>query len=235
MIRIGVVEDDELFYRQLELYLKKYENEKSLSFHIAWYKDGLDIVDCYPGNIDIVFMDIEMNFMDGVSAGLKIRELDKNVIIIFVTNSMKYAVKGYKVEAMDYLLKPISYFVLSEALNKAMVRIAESNDACIYIKNEGNIIRLSLSKIAFIESAGHNVIYHTRNQDYIDRNSIKNLEQQLAGNYFSRCNSGYLVNLAYVNCIQKNEVVVGDDWKLQISRPKKKQFMDDLAQYIGRN
>lgn len=234
VLKIGVVEDDKLYMEQLQKLLMQFAQEEAQQFRILTYLDGLDITEEYPGDLDVIFMDIEMQHMDGISAGLKIRQMDPKVIIIFITNSLKYAVKGYQVEALDYLVKPVTYFSLSEILKKAMKRIEGHRECFLYVKGENGTLRLPAADIAYIESEGHNILYHTRQGIYRERNSIKNVEEQLDVQSFYRCNSGYLVNLAYVDRVDKKGVWVLED-VLQMSRPKKKPFMDALAAYIGRN
>jgi DNA-binding LytR/AlgR family response regulator len=219
---------------QLQKLLERFAREENMQFRILTYLDGLDITEEYPGDLDVIFMDIEMQHMDGISAGLKIREMDSKVIIIFITNSLKYAVKGYQVEALDYLVKPVTYFSLSEILKKAIKRLQNHSECFLYIKEEKGTVRVSAEDVAYIESDGHSIIYHTKQGNYRERNSIKCVEEQLQQRSFSRCNSGYLVNLAYVDRVDKNGVWVLED-VLQMSRPKKKPFMDALAAYIGRN
>lgn len=233
MIRIAVVEDDSNYRRILDEYIKDYGQKNNEEFEVKNYVDGLDIVDKYNASHDIIFMDIEMKHLDGMKAAQRIREHDRNVVIIFITNMPQYAIEGYKVEAMDYVLKPISAFAFSQELMKAVEKVKERQNNFLYIKKEGNVIRLNVADITYIESGqGHSVIYHTVKEDVVGRESMKNLEQILAPYHFSRCNSGYLVNLAFVERICKNDVIVAGA-ELQISRMKRKSFMETLTAYIG--
>jgi len=110
LLRVAIVEDDDSYAETLQEYLNKYEQENEVRFQVVRYEDGADLVEKYHGDFDILIMDIELKFMDGMTAAQHIRKMDSNVIIIFVTNMPQFALKGYQVDALDYVLKPISYY-----------------------------------------------------------------------------------------------------------------------------
>ncbi len=110
MIKIAIVEDEAMYAKQLEEFLHQYETEKHEAFDITIYSDGDQIVNKYKSQFDIILMDVEMKFMDGMSAAEEIRKMDSEVVIIFITNMAQYAIRGYAVDALDYVLKPVSYF-----------------------------------------------------------------------------------------------------------------------------
>lgn len=116
MIRIAVVEDEELYAEQLQNYISKYAEERKKQIKVTWFQDGEDIVSGYKGEYDIILLDIQMRFMDGMTAAEKIRELDSEVVLMFITNMIQYAVRGYEVDAMDYVVKPVEYFAFSQKL-----------------------------------------------------------------------------------------------------------------------
>ena len=118
MIHIAIVEDEDVWAEKINHYLKKYEIENQIPFHISRFHDGAEIADDYSGGHDIIFMDIEMGLMNGMEAAEQIRTKDEQVIIIFVTNMSQYAIRGYKVNALDYVLKPITYIPFSQTLRQ---------------------------------------------------------------------------------------------------------------------
>lgn len=232
MTRIAVVEDDSAYRRQLREYLQRYERESGEALSVTEFSDGLEIAEHYSSSFDIIFMDIQMSHLDGMQTAQRIRAQDKTVIIIFITNLAQFALQGYKVEALDYVLKPIQYFAFSQVLQKAVKKVRESSAFFLHLVQESRMLRLDVSKISYLESQGHNVVYHTDEGIYLERNSLKNLEQKLEGRHFSRCNNCYLVNLARVEKVDQNLVTVSGE-VLQISRPKRKSFMEALAAYVG--
>lgn len=123
MIRIAIVEDDTGYRSQLGKYIDQYQSDFSETVSVSEFSDGLEIVEKYKSEYDIILMDIQMKHMDGMQAAMRIRDMDKNVIIIFITNSAQFAVQGYKVEALDYVLKPIQYFAFSQVLHNAVKKV----------------------------------------------------------------------------------------------------------------
>ena len=121
MIRIAIVEDEDSYVQVLTGYLKQYETEHSLSFQISVFHDGLDIVSEYKADYDIILLDIQMKHLDGMKTAEKIRELDEDVSFIFITSTIQFAVQGYLVDALGYVVNrsPILHFLrFSEKLSK---------------------------------------------------------------------------------------------------------------------
>ena len=162
----------------------------------------------------------------------RIRELDDDVLLIFITNMAQYAIKGYSVGALDYVLKPVPYFAFSQQLQKAVNQLARRARHYLAVPVDGGMRRLDTAAIYYMESDGHKVCFYTEDGDFIAPGALKAFEEKLANRPFARCNSGYLVNLAQVRGVQQSEVQVGPH-TLQISRPRRKAFLAALADYIG--
>lgn len=229
---IAIVEDNATFSENLKNYLERYSKENSVEFNTYFYTDGDEITDEYEAKYDIIFLDIEMKRLDGMSAAQKIRLYDNDVIIIFITNMAKYAIIGYNVGALSFLLKPLPYFAFSQELTKSIERLKNRKQKSILIPTENGILKINSLEIMFIESYEHDLIIHTSKQKYTIRGTIKRMEEDFKGLPFYRCNNGYLVNLAYVSAVKGDDVIVRDH-QLKISRPRKKSFMGALTQYIG--
>ncbi|HHV12081.1 MAG TPA: response regulator transcription factor [Clostridiales bacterium] len=231
-MRIAIVEDELGVQKQLVGYIHQYEKEIKEKFEITIFSDGDEITYDYQAVYDIIFLDIQMKRMDGMRAAEAIRKLDMDVIIVFITNMANYAIKGYSVDAMDFVLKPISYFALSQQLRKAIERIKSNKKYYLLLPVENGVERLEASKILYIESVSRRLIVHSEQNDYTIYSTLKEMEDKLKGQYFFRCNNCYLVNLSYVEGV-KNSIVTVKGRQLQISRPKKKAFMGALADYVG--
>lgn len=232
MIRIAIVEDEDDYVSQLTDYLKKYEKTIGEDLNVTIYRDGDGIIEKYKPQYDIILMDIHMKFVDGMTAAEEIRKVDSKVIIIFITNMTQYAIRGYEVDALDYILKPVSYFAFCERLGRAISRLKRRSSNFITLTVKGGILRLDTSDIYYVESQGHNLIYHTGSGEHISSGTMKSAEEQLANFGFSRGNKSYLINLEHVEGVQdKCAQVKGDS--LQLSRPRYNAFMQDLAKYWG--
>ena len=233
MIRAAIVEDDELFRSQMKEFIKRYESEHSVNIEPKVYTDGTEIAGSYHGGFDVIFMDIEMPQLDGMSAAGLIRERDREVIIIFITNVAKYAVSGYAVGAYDYILKPLKYEAFESKMNMVARLVREKKQSrSILVKSRADVYRLRSDEILYVEVLQHNVIYHTEKGEYSVRGSLNEALSQLEGLPFSRCNKSYIVNLAFVRGVKDETVVVGNE-KLPLSRLRRKEFMDTLAAYVS--
>lgn len=232
MIRIAIVEDEELYIEQLTGYLKQYQKEMGEELEVTVYRDGDGITAKYTAQFDIILMDIQMRFVDGMSAAEEIRRMDSEVVIMFITNMTQYAIKGYEVGALDYILKPVSYFPFSQKLSHAITRVKRRENTYITVPVKGGIQRLDVSDIYYIESSGHNLIFHTRKEEYVAALTMKSIEEKLTGLGFSRGNKCYLINLKHVEGIRDKCAIVKGE-KLQLSRPRMNAFMQDLTKYWG--
>lgn len=231
-IRIAIVEDEPLFARQLENYIRQYEKESGKPIQITMFADGEDITDHYSGSYDIILMDIQMQFMDGMTAAEKIRELDQEVIIMFITNMIQYAIRGYEVDAMDYVVKPVEYFAFSQKLEKAIGRLKKTGSISISVATEDGIKKLAVSDIYYMESQGHYARYQTARGEFLSRASLKELEDEMKPYGFFRCGKGFLVNMKHVDGISGGDCIIGGN-RIPISRNKKNAFMELLLQYMN--
>lgn len=230
-MRIAIVEDDPKAANQLKKCIQHYAAKHQLTIDILLFNDGVQITSAYPDHLDVIYFDVQMPVMDGMTAAKKIRQHDPQVLIVFLTNYVQYAIDGYEVQAADFLLKPVTEFSFSAHFDKLRARIGH-HDRFVTVKHGDEIDKISLRDLYYIESAGHYLNYHTRDQVYKTIGSLKNADQELAADNFFRCNYGYLVNLALVTGVSNNTVHVGP-FDLQISRSRKKDFMAALANYLG--
>lgn len=184
MIRIAIVEDDDLFVSQVQQFLADYQREKKEAFDIRVYRDGDGITADYRPEFDIILMDIEMRFVNGMTAAEEIRRIDSEVIIIFITNLPQYAIRGYEVGALDYILKPLSYFVFSQKLERAIGRLRQKGKHYVTVPFRGGIQRLDVSDIYYIESEGHTLVYHTSRGNLCSSGTMKAAETRFEGMHF---------------------------------------------------
>lgn len=232
MIQIAIVEDDKHQAQILQKYIARYNQESGQRFQATEFQDGEDIIENYSGKYDIILMDIEMQFMDGMTAAEEIRKRDKEVVIIFITNMPQYAMKGYAVDALDYVLKPINYFAFSQRIDRALERMVKRKKKYMNIVNKGKIRKIDISTIYYIDVQDHDLCLHTKDENFTWRETMKNMEDNLAEDGFFRCNKCYLINLEYVNGIEGNDVLIGNE-KVQVSRARKKELMDALNDYLN--
>ena len=232
MPRIAVVDDQPDMRQQLCSMIDQYSRENNCMLEVTTFSDGAQIITNYCKGFDIIFLDVEMKHLDGMETARRIRERDGGVLIVFITNMAQYAIRGYAVGALDYVLKPVPYFAFSQQLQKALGQLEKRERHYLAVVVDGGMRRLDAAEIYYLESEGHKVHFYTEKEDFIVPGTLKNYEEKLVGRAFARCNSGYLVNLAQVSGVQQDMVQVGP-YALQISRPRRKAFLAALADYIG--
>ncbi len=232
MLKIAIVEDDAHYARQLADYLRKYEKESGAKIEIAQFQDGDQLVDGYRPEYDIILLDVEMPLLDGMTTAKIIRMKDPEVVIIFITNMAQYAIQGYAVDALDYVLKPISYFAFSQRLNRAIRRIKKRETHFLTISTREGTQKLAVSQIYYVESQGHALLYHTDQGVIFSTGTMRELERRLEPFHFFRGNKGYLINLEHVSGVRDSCAVVAGE-KLLLSRARKNAFLEALTNYVG--
>lgn len=232
MVRIALVEDDVNYRQELTEYLTRFSREHGEHFSISPFTDGAEIVEGYTAAYDVILMDIAMSYMNGMAAAEAIRRVDDEVVIIFITNLSQYAMKGYSVNALDYILKPISYYAFSQRLQRVLERMKRREERYISIPFKGGMRKLAVSQIAYVEVQDHDLTYHAAGEALTVKGTLSEAEALLGAGSFFRCNKCYLVNLDHVDGVDNNSILIGGE-HIQVSRAKKKALMDALNNYIN--
>lgn len=233
MIRIGIVEDDSDSVDLLVGYLGRYEREHDEQFQVATFSDGAAIVTGYRPNFDILLLDIEMPQLDGFSAAEQIRLVDPDVVIIFITNMAKYAIKGYEVDALSYVVKPVPYFAFAQEIKRSVARLRRRSSDYLLLTVDGGLVRVPTDDIVYLESSKHRTTVQTIDGKHSVVAPLKALEAELEGKHFFRSNSGYLVNLRHVLGVQGTDALLVGGYELPVSRSRKKAFLAALTDYLG--
>lgn len=232
MINVAVVEDSDRDAQLLTDYINRACEEAGEACAVTRFATPVDFLEGYRGNYEIVFMDIELPDMDGMETAKRLRETDANVIIIFVTNMAQFAVGGYAVDAMDFMVKPVSYDNLRLKIARALKRLDSRKNEKLVINGKNGAKIVLISQIKYIEVMNHKLVIYLTAGTVTSSGSLSKLEEKLTGFAFSRCNNCYLVNLNYVTGVEDFTVFVGNQ-ELAISRSRKKPFLKDVADYLG--
>ncbi len=164
-----------------------------------------------------------MTFLDGMSAAEEIRRADPEVLIIFITNSPQYAIKGYAVQALDYILKPLSYYAFCQRMNHVRELLGRRQKHFLTVPCAGGVQKLDASDIYYVEICDHDLLFHTKQGEVHSTGSMRDVEQKLPPENFFRSSKAYLVNLEHVDGIQDEDAIVNGE-RVQISRAKRKAF-----------
>lgn len=233
---IAIVEDDETESTKLKNLINAHPNSKKNIFNIKIFNNAVDFINVFHGEFDVIFFDIQMPELNGMDAAKKVREIDPNVLIIFVTNLERYAIESYAVQAYDFILKPIVYGSFLMKFDRICNQLEKNlDDTSITIVTKSGYRKIRILDISYIEVVNHDLIYHMvteQEKEFIARGAMRQTEKELKGFHFVRCNSCYLVNLKYVQEIHGLQVVVAGT-TLKISQTKKQQFLMEFAKYIG--
>lgn len=232
MIKISLIDDEREERERLSGYFQRLREEAKEELDIHIFSSGDEFLEQYTDSCDLICLDIDMEGRDGISTAREIRAVDKNVIIIFITNMAQMAIRGYEVQALDFVVKPVNYYSFAMKMANAFQIINNRKSRNIVLTTPGGLQRVSTDDLYYVEVVKHYLYYHTTEGTFKQKASLKELEDRLDGLSFKRCNNCYLVNLKYVNCVNKEDLQVGGDW-LKISRPRKKEFLQALANYMG--
>lgn len=229
---IAIVEDDPREAATLRSYFVNLAATCGDTFEIKWFATGREFLSGYQPVYDLVLMDINLPDLNGMDVAASLRKMDQNVLLIFVTSMAQYAVKGYEVDALDFLVKPVSLATFSIKIKRALAQCSGRQDRELLINISDGVFRTSSSRIKYVEVSDHALLYHTTDGVLRSYGNLKQVEAQLDPKQFVRCNRCYLVNLAHVVAIRGSTVVL-DGEELQISRPKRVTFLEALTNYLG--
>lgn len=232
MVRIVIVEDDQEDLAQLTDCLRRYEQEYGDSFSIKSYANPADFLDAYRSDCNLIFMDIELPLFNGVEVARQLREIDSVVTLVFITNMEQYAVNGYEVDALDFVVKPINYYRFSSMMRKALRAIARRAEKEVVVRTSGAITRLRVSQIFYVEVRDHLLIYHTDQGRFESWGKLSDVESDLAAYHFVRCSTSHLVNLRHVMSVEGSSVSVAGE-KLPVSQRRRKTFFACVTNYLS--
>ena len=231
MVRIAIVEDDLQAARQLQEQVEQFGAENKVETQITLFSDGAKLAGDYRPEWDLLFLDVDMPVMNGFETAKSIRETDPDVCLIFITNLAQYAIHGYDVGALDYLLKPVKYPALAMRLKRVLRLLRTRENEALILKTDGNMVRVPLSRIYYIEIFDHNLQYHTVEGVITTGGStLSSLEKSLIPQGFVRCHNCYLVNIRYIDRVHGNTLRVAER-ALPVSRNRRRAVIDALLSY----
>jgi len=231
-MRIAICDDEEKYRIQLKTVLDKLLI--NTDDDIETFSDGNILALKFAESpFDLVFLDIEMPEIDGITLARKLRAVSEKVFIVFLTGHVEYALEGYEVNALRYLTKPVDIDKLKEVLNYVRDKIGSARQ--IIIREDGEEIILNVNDVVYIESMNQNVRIVTTTGEHTIRYNIGDFEEQLKDDGFFRSHRGYLISLSKVKKLIKTDVVLdggADEIVLPVSRSNIKPLKDALYSYV---
>ena len=228
-MRIAICDDEEMYRVQLKSVLDKIL--VNADYEIETFADGNRLEEAYSEEpYDLVFLDIEMPAVDGITLARRLRARSEKVFIVFLTGHVEYALEGYEVNALRYLTKPVDTDKLKEVIR--YVQDKQGSGRQIIVKEDGEQLLIDITDVIYMESMNQNVRIVTAKGEHVIRYNIGDFEQQLAGDGFFRIHRGYLVALAKVKKLAKSDVIMEDGTTLPVSRSNIKPLKDALYAYV---
>lgn len=230
--RIAIVEDVPAEASLLQYYIETYCNQESIPFEVDIYTGSRDYLAHAAQSYDILFLDIEFSpdEENGMELAHTIRRKDEKCRIVFVTNLGKFAIEGYQVNALDFILKPLNYESFRFRFASIVHQLQNVEGEAIVVKSKGAYHKVLAQDIYYVCIINHicyfyGVFHEGESEDnlgtYEAWTQLSAVEKELDPRHFVRCSSSYLINVTHVNKILKDTIIVGKT-TLPLSRHKKK-------------
>lgn len=228
-MRIAICDDEERYRVELKTILDKILI--NAEYDIDTFDNGNRLTESFAAQAyDLVFLDIEMPAVDGITLAKRLRSVSEKVFIVFLTGHVEYAIEGYEVNALRYLTKPVDVEKLKEVIRYVQERQGSSRQ--IIIKEDGEEYLIDINDIIYMESENQNVRIITSKGEHSIRYNIGDFEDQLRNDGFFRIHRGYLISLSKVKKLSKNDVIMDGDIILPVSRSNVKPLKEALYAYV---
>lgn len=246
MIRVGIVDDEREARQRLQQEIVRFSDEYAIAFDVHEYDSAAAYLSDNNAACDILYLDIDMPEMSGMELAEKIRETDSRVLLIFCTNLQQFAINGYSVSALGFMVKPVQWYSLQMYLNRALKiireREAQQNNSAekkLLIK-DGAVTRLIDSgDIEYIEVRQHDLLYNILDKEtgqcevIKNRGSMQEIAAMLSPLGFVRCSAGFLVNMRCITAVSRMNIYIGQKI-LPIGRTYKESFSDAFSKYLAK-
>ena len=235
---IAIVEDEREASDLLAGYIRRYAEGKGLDLQVSRFFAARSFFEARGTDFDIIFLDIDMPNMNGMDVARGIRKTDGDVALIFVTNMARYAIRGYEVDADDFVVKPVKYPGFEIKLDRVIKKHGAKDKPRVVVYEDGVMRYAPVSEIRYVEVIKHNIIYHMAGGEYEKRGTLKNEAKLFEENGFVQCNKSCLVNLRYVLGIMGYNLHIAkakgssEYEEILISHPRKKEFVRILNRYL---
>lgn len=243
MIRIGIVDDEKQERDQLKQALARFGAENGTELNVQEFDCAAVYLAAQDRDFDILYLDIDMPQMSGMELAEKIRETDQDVILIFCTNLQQFALNGYSVGALGFIVKPIQWYsfhmYLTRALKVLQKRVGQKTAPPHIVVKDGTVTRLlDAAEIAYVEVRQHDLLYNlcggdAKTEIIKNRGSMQEIAAQLTPYGFVRCSASYLVNLRCITAVSRMNVYIGGA-TLPIGRTYKDAFTEAFSRYMAK-
>ena len=239
-MHVFICDDEEICLRALENCITRWAEEHSRrpSVTVRQFRSSEDMLDVmehgpYP---DMLFMDIQIpGEMNGIQAAQQVFSKNEHIPIVFLTNYIEFACDGYKVNALRYLLKPVTQADIDECMDIAWRRWLLLRETAIVLESHSNVLSLPAETILYIEAVRHDLKFFTVDQagEHTIRYTFKQLKKQLTSGLLVQCHRSFIVNVRYVRGFQNGTITLSTGKQIPIGRNFSQQFVDAFKRYYG--
>ncbi len=234
MFKIAICDDEEILIHTLKENLARYATETGVEFCYQTYTDGSELLAKYQPDLDLIFMDIKMEKLDGLKTAEEIRKMDSTVGLVFLTSLKQYVWKGYEYCAANYLLKPVKYNVLKMELDRYFARYQGKEEPYFSFANDSGKYKVPYKNLSHAETSRRNVLLYFDGQEQMIYKTMKEVSSLLLQQpQFACCHKSFVVNLSFVKSLEGLELILTTGKRIPISQPKRKEFMVKLTDYWG--
>lgn len=207
---------------------------KSLDLLVTSFQQGKELIKSLnQTTYDLIILDIEMPGMDGLEVAREIRKHSEKTAICFLTSHVEYALKGYEVNAIRYLMKPVKQEQMAEIVHYILQK--QAMDKKIMAKNGEDTVLLDVDEILYLEAQNQDVRIVAKSGTYFKRYHIKDFREELRDCFFEKCHRSFLVNLRHVAGISGRDVMMDNGDRIPLSRTKEKELKASLMTYVKRS
>ena len=231
MRNIAIVEDNAADRERLAGYLQKYQERTGEVFEIWQTSDGDQFKEEYSPRYDIIFLDIEMPGTDGIHTAEFVHGKDPDAVIAFITHAAQYAVHGYRLGAVDYIMKPLKYEMFEHRMTRILRRVEKRKAKSVLLRTADGTYRVTSLYFDTPYDAALREHYHANGTVITVKGTMKDAEKELADHGFAKSSNSFLVNLRYVREMRKDAILVGSV-EVPVSKGKRKEFLSAFASYI---
>ncbi|WP_075279017.1 LytR/AlgR family response regulator transcription factor [Thermophilibacter provencensis] len=234
MYRALIVEDDPQAAETLRAHLERYAAERGTSFSVEILPSALEFLEgTRPA--DVVFMDIGLPGVSGMEAAEVMRQTDELTPLIFVTDLAQYAVRGYQVDALDFMVKPVTYEDFALRMGRAMRVMDRNAGGTVSVATDEGLRVIAEKDVVYVEIFRHDLYWHVTGsaQPLHARGTLTRVAEELGAERFCRVSASHLINMGQLALIRPGSIVMSDGTEIVISRRRRREVLETLTRYVG--